>query len=210
VREREIDIRVVAATNRDLEVECRSGRFRQDLLFRLGAATVDLPPLRQRPREVPILARAFLARARGKLGLAEVALSEAALHRLAAHAWPGNVRELRNAMDYAAATLRGDVVEVADLPARVAGRSSDAPPGPSPEEAGATAPRQASAPAPPRRFMPIAEEIRQLERRRMEEALEMTGGVQTRAAELIGMPTRTFVLKLKQYGLSQRDGKRRS
>jgi two-component system, NtrC family, response regulator AtoC len=210
LREREIDIRVVAATNRDLEGECQRGRFRKDLLFRLSAATVDLPPLRQRPREVPILARAFLAQARAKLSVPEVAISDAALHRLATHAWPGNVRELKNAMDYAAATLRGDVVEVSDLPARVAGRSLEAPPGALPQEAGAEAPREAPVPAAPRGFTPIAEELRQLERKRMEEALDATGGVQTRAAELISMPIRTFVLKVKQYGLSQRDGKRRS
>ncbi|WP_437713959.1 sigma 54-interacting transcriptional regulator [Sorangium sp. So ce448] len=208
VREREVDIRVVAATNRDLEAECKAGRFRQDLLFRLGAATVDLPPLRQRPREIPILARAFLAEARERLGAPPAELSDAVLRLLAAHAWPGNVRELKNAMEFAAATMQGDRVEVWDLPSRTAGRAAEEQPSPGT----ATAP-PGSAPPPAaelRRFAPIAEELRQLERRRMEEALEATGGVQTRAAELIGMPVRTFVFKVKQYGLSQRGAKPRS
>ncbi|WP_437874493.1 sigma 54-interacting transcriptional regulator [Sorangium sp. So ce513] len=235
VREREVDVRVVAATNRDLEAECKAGRFRQDLLFRLGAAAVDLPPLRQRPREIPILARAFLARARARLGLPEVELSDAALRALAAHPWPGNVRELKNAMEFAAATLQGGAVEVWDLPPRVAGRAAEEPAAPgahgeapatggaapgthgaapatggaAPGAHGAAPGAHGAAPGAPRRFTPIAEEVRQLERRRMEEALEATGGVQTRAAELIGMPVRTFVLKVKQYGLSQRETKRR-
>ncbi|WP_437675634.1 sigma 54-interacting transcriptional regulator [Sorangium sp. So ce131] len=210
VREREIDIRVVAATNRDLEAECKAGRFRQDLLFRLGAAAVDLPPLRQRPREIPVLARAFLAQARERTELPPVDLSDTALCRLAAYTWPGNVRELKNAMEFAAATMRGDRVELWDLPPRVAERPGEAPPVSGPAKLAADGARASSGAGEPRRLVPIAEELRQLERRRMEEALEATGGVQTRAAELIGMPIRTFVLKLKQYGLSQRGAKQRS
>ncbi|WP_437925264.1 sigma 54-interacting transcriptional regulator [Sorangium sp. So ce291] len=214
VREREVDFRVVAATNRDLEAENRAGRFREDLLFRLSTAVVELPPLRHRPREVPILARLFLAEARARGGKAPVELSEAALSTLAAHAFPGNVRELKNAMEFAAATAEGEVVELWNLPDRIAGRGPAAPAGEG-APAGGRAPSSppgapSSPPGPPPRFRPIAEELKELERRRMQEALETTGGVQTRAAELIGMPTRTFVFKLKQYGLSARPAKRPS
>jgi DNA-binding NtrC family response regulator len=198
VREREIDIRLVAATNRDLDAECRAGRFRRDLLFRLGAAVVNLPPLRHRPREVPILARMFLAEACARAGRPALEISEAALHRLAAYDWPGNVRELKNAIGYAVATLDGDAVQPWDLPAALAASSASQPPPPTEAKD-----------APPRhRFVPLAEEIRQLERARIQEALEASGGVQRYAAELIGMPLRTLVLKLKQYGLQARDAKR--
>ncbi|AUX45254.1 Fis family transcriptional regulator [Sorangium cellulosum] len=197
VREREVDFRIIAATNRDLEVERREGRFREDLLFRLSTAVVELPPLRHRPREVPILARLFLAGARARVGKQALELSEAALAKLAAYTFPGNVRELKNAMEFAAATAESDVVELWNLPDRIVGREAAAPP-------------SSGAPSTPARFRPIADELKEIERRRMQEALEATGGVQTRAAELIGMPARTFVFKLKQYGIDARPAKRRS
>ena len=202
VREREVDFRVVAATNRDLEAEVAAGRFRRDLLFRLGAAIVELPPLRHRPREISILARLFLAQASARARRAPLDLSETALARLAAYAFPGNVRELKNAMDFAAATVDGSVVELRALPDRIAGRTSSSS---STQSSGDTD----SAADPMRRFRPLADEMRELERTRMVEALEATGGVQARAAELLAMPIRTFSFKLKQHGLSARDAKRR-
>ena len=194
VRERSIDVRIVAATNRDLQAEVKAGRFRQDLLFRLGAATVALPPLRDRPREISVLARAFLEEACGRLGRAPIQISVGALQRLVGHPWPGNVRELRNLMAYLAATLEGPLLEPWHLPEESAeGRLSSAPtavPAQKPPEAPAT-------------FRKLEEELRELERRRMVEALQASGGVQKRAAQLIGMPLRTFVLKVKQYGLNK-------
>lgn len=206
VREREIDIRVVAGTNRDLAAECRAGRFREDLLFRLSAAVVELPPLRHRPREVPILSRHFVATACARAGRPALELSEAALYKLASYSWPGNVRELKNAVEFAVATAEGASIEPWDLPDRITGR---APSSARPEEPSAP-PASSDRPAAPRRFRPIAEELRELERGRMLEALEETGGVQSRAAELISMPLRTFALKIKQYGISPREVKRRN
>lgn len=228
VREREIDIRVVAATHRDLEAECRAGRFRQDLLFRLGAAVVELPPLRDRPREVPILSRLFLSEAAARAKRPELTLSESALAALCAYAFPGNVRELKNAMDYAVATADSAAVEPWNLPERISGRSASFPP-----TEGAAAPTEGAAaltegaavltegaaapleppgegsPLPARpRFRPLAEEVRELECARMQAALEAAGGVQRRAAELIGMPVRTFSFKLKQHGIGARETKR--
>jgi DNA-binding NtrC family response regulator len=210
VRDREVDFRVVAATNRDLEADVAAGRFRRDLLYRLGAAVVELPPLRHRPREISILARLFLAEAGARAGRAPLDLSESALARLGAYPFPGNVRELKNAMEYAAATAEGGVVEPWALPDRIVGRTSSPPP--VANEGGGLPGLGAPLPAPatPRRFRPVAEELRELERTRMTEALEAAGGVQKRAAELIGMPIRTFGFKLKQYGLSTRDAKRPS
>ncbi|MCY1043918.1 sigma 54-interacting transcriptional regulator [Corallococcus sp. bb12-1] len=205
-RERPIDLRVVAATHRDLEADVAAGRFRQDLYFRLGAATVLLPPLRERPREVPLLARDFLARACLALGRQELVLASDTLHALSRHAWPGNVRELRNLMDYVAAAVAGDVVEPHHLPPRMMGRKGTAPVPAGVEstpEAG-RAVAEASAGARP----PLAQELRELERRRMMEALEASDGVQTKAAALIGMPIRTFSFKLKQLGVQVRPGRR--
>jgi two-component system, NtrC family, response regulator AtoC len=206
VRERAVDLRIVAATNRDLEAESKAGRFREDLLFRLSVATVRLVPLRQRPREIPILARTFLTQARNRMDLPAASLADTVLERLAAYDWPGNVRELRNAMEYAAATMLGDVVEIGDLPSRVTGREEQAADpratgGGAPSDAQPGAPRS----SPERRFRPLAEELRDIEVTRMKEALEATGGVQTRAAELLGMPVRTFVFKARQYGLRAKD-----
>ncbi len=209
VRERSIDIRIVAATHRDLEADSQAGRFRQDLYFRLGAATVLLPPLRERPREISLLARAFLAQACQTLGRREMVLASDTLRVLSRYRWPGNVRELRNLMDYAAAAVAGDVVEPHHLPARVTGAASaepeaartDAAPG-APAAGGVTPP----APGSPRK--PLSVEIRELERRRMEEALQEADGVQARAAALIGMPIRTFSFKMKQLGLSAKGAQR--
>jgi DNA-binding NtrC family response regulator len=187
VREIEIDLRVVAATNRDLDREVAEGRFRKDLLYRLNGAVLVLPPLRDRPRELTLLIRAFLEDACARLERGLPTLSAAALTRLHAYEWPGNVRELKNAIDFAAAAA-DEVVGLEQLPERmVAGRVP-----------------AASEPAAPGggRFRPISDEIEELERMRFQEALAAAGGVKAKAARLIGMPLRTFVTKLKQHGIA--------
>jgi DNA-binding NtrC family response regulator len=194
LRERELDVRIVAATNRDLGAEVRAGRFRRDLLYRLNVATIVLPPLRERPREIAILARVFLDDACRRAVRPPLAIAPAAMHALEAHAWPGNVRELRNTMDLIAATVEAGVVQRADLAlaAALAGSGESAPDDDLPASG----------------FRPIRDEIDQLEARRIAEALTATGGVHKRAAELIGMPLRTFTTKLKLYGLGARGAKR--
>jgi two-component system response regulator AtoC len=204
--ERAVDVRIIAMTSEDLAAAVAAGRFRRDLYDRLNAASVALPPLRARRRDIAVLAQQFLAAAR--LHDAPVAISPAALAQLAAHAWPGNVRELEHAMAYAAALVDGDRVEPWHLPEPAAEPAMQAPDAVREVADGADAPAlgaPAASPArPPGSFRPIAEELQALERRRMTEALRATGGVQRRAAELIGMPVRTFTFKLTQYGL--RDG----
>jgi len=182
-RERPIDVRIVAATNKSLDVEVAAGRFRQDLMFRLSGATVVLPPLRDRLSEIPLPARAFPAKFR-----AGMTITPAAMQILLTHCWDGNVRELKRAMEYAA-TAPDDSVEPSDLPEDLVGAPSEPPPPPPPPV------------APPTGFRPLAEEIEELERRRIREALEAAGGVKTRAADLIKMPIRTFTNKLKEYGM---------
>ena len=191
-RERPIDVRLVAATNRSLEVEVAEGRFRQDLYFRLGGATVILPPLRDRLCEVPMLARKFLDDACTRGGRDAMTITPATMQVLLTHAWPGNVRELKNTIEYVAAAAPDELVEPTDLPERLGGSGAGLA-GP------VTVIGQPSEPTTP--FRPISEELRDLERRRMVEALAAAGGVKTRAASLIEMPIRTFTLKLKQYRL---------
>ncbi|WP_437837348.1 sigma 54-interacting transcriptional regulator [Sorangium sp. So ce1153] len=195
LRERDVDIRVVAATNRDLEAECAARRFRQDLLFRLNAYAVQLPPLRHRPREIPILARLFLDQACARDRRPALQLSDAALRTLLAYPFPGNVRDLKNAMDHASVNAETNSVEPQDLPGRMTGRPSAPPP-----SSGSAAPPTAA----PQQFRDLAEEIKDLERQRIQEALDATGGVQARAADLLGMPIRTFSSKLKQYSIVPR------
>ncbi|HWM86356.1 MAG TPA: sigma 54-interacting transcriptional regulator [Kofleriaceae bacterium] len=227
---RTIDVRVVAATNRDLERDVATGRFRRDLFFRLGAARLELPPLRDRPRDIAVLARSMLADTCARLGRETLAMSVAATQALFLHDWPGNVRELKNALAYAAAAApdSADEIESWHLPpqlAQVSRRASDAGLGPVfrrtsgprqvletlPESMGLDAVLVAANPEaePPAAlsssFRPIADEVRDLERIRMIDALRATGGVQNRAAERIGMPGRTFATKLKRYRITPDD-----
>lgn len=187
-KERRADVRIVAATNRALDAEVAAHRFREDLYYRLATATVVLPPLRERPVEIPILARHFLETARRRNGQSPLSIAPDALRALAEHQWPGNVRELKNVMELCAATVPFGALERWHLPEAVGGCA--------PTEESLPAP--ASAPS----FRPLAEELEELEKRRIREALAATGGVKIHAARLIGMPERTFRLKLRQYGLS--------
>ena len=199
-RERELDVRIVAATNRNLAEEVARGRFRADLLYRLNAATVVLPPLRNRPREIAVLARTFLADACRALGVPAKSFASASLPLLAAHGWPGNVRELKNVVEFLAATTVEPVIDAAALRARLAAATAvPAAAVPVPAAEPTLSPRATRAYASSRAA--LADEIRDLERARMQEALEQTGWVQTRAAELIGMPLRTFQQKVKLHGL---------
>jgi DNA-binding NtrC family response regulator len=194
LEERPIDVRIVAATNRDLSAEVAAGRFRQDLYFRLSGATLYLPPLRDRPRELALLSRAFLEESCTKLGRPAPELSDGFLAALAAHPFPGNVRELRNVMEYVAATADGPVLGVEHLADRLRVAPPPAPP------AAASAPAGAQAAG----FRPLDDEVRELEKGRMQAALLAAQGNQKRAAELIGMPLRTFQTKVRQYGLRDR------
>jgi two-component system response regulator AtoC len=197
--EHPIDLRIVAATNRDLAEEVKAGRFREDLLFRIGGAPVWMPPLRDRRREIPILAERYLADACRRAGRGAMTISAAAMQLLLDFPWPGNVRELRNVMEYLAAAHDEPTVAAWHLAERLGGQGR---PGSS---------RSGSAILPvmlrsePGQFMPIEDELRELERTRMIEALEAADGNQTAAAELIKMALRTFQTKARLYGLRHKD-----
>ncbi len=206
VVERPVDIRVLAATNRDLEQDVAQGTFRKDLFFRLNAATVCVPPLRDRPLDLPLLAQIILENATRIQKRGRVSLSPSAIRRLAAHEWSGNVRELRNVLEFCLATSTGSTIEAESLP---------------PNVAGTTAPWLVPKQTPAahvhgsidledfrkRPFQSLKEELRLLERTRMVQALEVTSGVQTKAAELLEMPLRTFVKRLDEYQLRTESGK---
>jgi DNA-binding NtrC family response regulator len=186
VHEREVDVRIVAATNRDLEAEVAAGRFRRDLLFRLAAATLILPPLRQRPVEVPVLATAFLDDACRSSAREVMRISEGAMEMLRGHAWPGNVRELKNLMRYLAATVTHRELLAGHVREQLVRSQPAITPAVEPSAM---------------RFRPLAKEVRELEIARIKEALEATHGNITRAAQLVAVPMRTFFEKVNRLGL---------
>ena len=193
VKERAVDVRVIAATNRPLAQEMAEGRFRRDLFYRLSAANIPVPPLRERPLDLPALARHFLAEEAKRARIAPARLTGDALRRLQAHNWPGNVRELRNQMALLATLSRDGVIRESDLPAELGQEGSPwltvtASQG---GEGGMEGPTQT-----------LAQEIHALEGRRMAQALEDKDGIRKDAAALIGMPLRTFVSKLRAHGLA--------
>jgi NtrC-family two-component system response regulator AlgB len=126
-RTRRADVRVVAATNRNLETDVASGRFREDLLYRLNVIEVQLPPLRQRPDDIVHLARGFISFFARSLGRPAPELSAAAEAALRAHTWPGNLRELRNVIERALILSPGPVLEPAALPVRLAANADSGP-----------------------------------------------------------------------------------
>jgi DNA-binding NtrC family response regulator len=203
VKPRLVDVRFVAATNRDLEAEAARGAFRSDLFYRLDTVQIRVPPLRERPSEILPLAQRFLDRAAAQFGLGELAFSPAAVAAMQACPWPGNVRQLRNAVERAALLGNEAVIEPEDLDLPQAPRSAGPPARiptmrPIPAEA-AGVPAAAGTPAPT--SWAAARQVE--EQHRIVSALEQCGGNQSRAAELLGMPRRTLVRKLGQYGLTR-------
>ena len=196
VLERKVDVRVVASTNRNLLEEVAAGRFREDLYYRLAATTILVPPLRKRPLDLPVLARLLLEDACAEAGR-QMTISEEAVQLLLDHRWPGNIRELKNLMRSLAAMVHEAVVRVEHLPHPMGATLTEASGG-----AHIQAPVALPAEEPtPEEFRPIAEEVAELEARRMAQALDRTEGNKTHAAKLINMPLRTFVTKHKKYGL---------
>jgi DNA-binding NtrC family response regulator len=183
---RRVDVRVVAATNRDLKTDVQSGRFREDLYYRLEVVPVHLPPLRERPEDLAPLVEALVARAAARHDRPPPLVSREAFERLRAHRWPGNVRELANALERAVLLCRGDVVRVDDLPES------------------ARAPSESDlATAPPRETLEQA--VQALEISWIRAALDRAGGIQTRAALELGIDERVLRYKLKKYGLKSGD-----
>ncbi len=193
---RDIDVRFVSATNRDLETRSREGGFREDLYYRLNGITLQVPPLRERGREIESLAASFLAATCQALGKKILPLAPQTVAALKRHRWPGNVRELKNAIERAALLCDGDVILPEHLPERML--TAAPPPAepallPSQPEAGAASLED--------QMKRIDEEQRELERERIRRALAETGGNQKRAAELLGISRRTLSTRLNELDL---------
>jgi DNA-binding NtrC family response regulator len=191
---RPIDVRFIAATNRDLEAEVSRGAFRRDLYFRLNGMTLTVPALRERPRDLPLLARGFvgeLARAAGHRRPPEI--SAAALTLLLEHTWPGNVRELRNVIERALLLCDGAEITPEHLP-RHPPRSPEAP---AMSSSAAAVEERAPAPEAERARVPEAECARVLE------ALAACGGNQSRAARRLGISRKVLIARLDAYGVAR-------
>jgi two-component system response regulator PilR (NtrC family) len=189
-REIPVDIRVTAATNRDLWALTESGEFRQDLFFRLNVIQIALPPLRDRREDIPLLTEHLLDRLAAEYGTPRKGISPEAVRTLFRHDYPGNVRELSNILERAFALAAGDVIEADDLPMEIS--------------------RVSSVPEPPRGTLPeegldLDAALAELERSLIEQALARTGGVRTKAAELLGVSFRSFRYRLSKLGIDPGD-----
>ncbi len=185
-RTRKVDVRVIAATNRDLRAEAEAGRFRQDLYYRLSVFPVELPPLRKRPEDVPLLAEHFLAQAARKLGRPKPRLTLANVQQLQRYHWPGNVRELQHVIERAVITADGARLTV-ELPA-----------GP------ATPHGKPATPAPAAGPVLTDAEVRALEAENIRAALRQAGGKVSGtggAAELLGLKPTTLASRIRSLGI---------
>jgi len=172
------DVRLVAATNKNLEELVKAGKFREDLFFRLRVVEIELPPLRERPGDIPLLAQSFLREFAKENGKALNDFTADALEALMNHAWPGNVRELRTAIEHAVVLCRGERISLRDLPPGVRGGGGDT-----------------------RLLQGKALTVKDAEKELITRALKETDGNRTRAAQKIGMSRRTFHRKLHEYHL---------
>jgi DNA-binding NtrC family response regulator len=190
-----VDVRILAATHRDVEAMCAAGTFRWDLLYRLNAMTLAVPALRERPDEVEPLARHFVARFSRAAGRAVRGFDDDALALLRAFPWPGNVRELRNAIERAVAISTDGVIQPEDLPERVRCRETATGAGAADGEGAPGADIDSDS------GLDIKTRVQRFEARLIIEALRVTGWNQSQAAEKLGMPRRTLVHKLRAYGI---------
>jgi two-component system response regulator HydG len=177
-----VDVRVVSATNKDLDVEVESGRFRRDLFFRLHVLPLQLPPLRERREDIPLLCHHFVAKLAPRTNARVRAVSDAALGRIMAYHWPGNVRELENAIEQALVFAEGDEIAPAALPQFLQGGA---------EDDRLDVPRELSLP----------EILDDLERQLILKAYAKAGKVKTETARLLGIKTSALYYKLEKYGI---------
>jgi two-component system, NtrC family, response regulator PilR len=187
----DVDVRVIAATNKDFEKEIAEGRFREDLYYRLSVIPLQLPSLRERREDIPLLARHFLERFRKSMEKPIEGISPEAMRKLESYEWPGNVRELENTMERAVALESGNEISLRVLPDRIAGYASTP---------GLNSPNGSSQPF-PEAGVDFEKAIADTERRYLLAALEKAGGVRTRASELLKITYRSFRHYAKKHGL---------
>ncbi len=200
----EVDVRVLLASNQPLERLVAQGAFRQDLYYRINVVAIDLPPLRERTDDIPMLADGFLRRFSAELGKQIVAFSPEALDRLMRYPFPGNVRELQNAVERAAVLCRGQTVQVGDLPPTMAGDGAGGPSGGSHAMGMAgTAGMAGAAGGNDVAWTPMTleEALREPERQILLRALTANGWNRQKAADQLGINRTTLYKKLKSLGI---------
>jgi DNA-binding NtrC family response regulator len=175
-----VDVRVVAATNVDLEREVANQRFRQDLFYRLSVIVIRVPPLRERREDIPLLIQTFLQNACARAGR-RVELSAGAIAALAAYRWPGNVRELENTIERLVVLSRGSIIDVPDLPFKNSGPDLH------------------------ERLFADLPSLDELERRYLVHVIEQVGGNRTRAAEVLGIDRRTLYRMAERFGIDLKE-----
>jgi len=190
--EADVDVRVIAATNKDLEKEIAEGRFREDLFYRLSVIPIHLPPLRERREDIPLLVREFIGRLAKSMGKKTEGIEPEAMRLLEVYDWPGNVRELENTIERSLALESGPKISSESLPERIRTHAQHSIGAPSHNGNGAVLPENG---------INLEQHIQQLERSYLLAALERSGGVRTQAAGILGMSYRSFRHYAKKYGV---------
>lgn len=186
-RESEVDVRVLAASNRNLQEEARQGRFREDLFFRLNVFQVTMPPLRTRPQDIPLLCQAMIGEMNRRHQCTVSGVTPEAMEKLTAHPWPGNVRELRNVLERAVILSGSGQVELSHLSGL----------------AGVEARPAAVAKNPGELRLPVGTTVSEAERALIEITLQHTSNNRTRAAAILGISQKTLFNKLREYGAQE-------
>ncbi len=183
---RAVDVRFIAASNRDLKARVADGRFREDLFYRLDVYSITVPPLRERREDIPLLVRAFLSELTAETNKPVAGITPAALEALARHSWPGNIRELRNSVERAVLSCKGDYIDISDLPPALHNGSA----------AAAEAPAFAATSG-----QGLDDWLADVERRAIQSALAQCKGVQAHAAKLLGVSERSLWHRIKKLGI---------
>jgi two-component system response regulator AtoC len=182
-----VDIRVIAATNQDVQRAVQTGALREDLLYRLNVFTLEMPPLRDRREDIDLLAAYFLEKHGKKLGCGRLSISDAARMRLQAYSWPGNVRELSNIIERAVVLSHGEMIDIPHLPREVAALAELT-----------VAPASAAVSS----HLALVPAVEQLEQRLISQALQQAGGNKAKAARLLDISERALWYKVKKYGIA--------
>ena len=182
----QVDARILAATNRNLEQDVKAGKFREDLFYRLSVVTLRVPSLKERRTDIPMLAERFLGMVLGREGHKQLTLSEETIRTLVAYNWPGNVRELESAIEYAVLHARGHAIDPEDLPEKLQ-----------------SAQVRSAARSPLSALFEDLPALDELERRYLLYILEVAGGNRTRAAEILGIDRRTLYRMIERYGIDK-------
>jgi two-component system response regulator PilR (NtrC family) len=187
LEEMQADIRVIAATNQDLPRLISEGRFREDLFYRINVIPITLPPLRERREDISLIAEHFLHKYNEQMGREIAGISHQAMDLLQGHDWPGNIRELENVMERAVALEPTPSILPESLPPTIRGDAARVP--------------ASNAEALPESGFDLEAHVKEIERGYLAEALKKAGGVQVKAAELLGMSFRSFRYYVKKYNL---------